>query len=68
MICSRIDTLGEVGLPAQLCPKCKGTLTEEELTMYGKYGFGGKAYRFKGMICPLCGFTELYFRGQSMLL
>lgn len=57
-----------VGLSTLLCPKCKGTLNEEELTMYGKLGFGGKGYRFKAMICPLCGFTELYFKDRSMLL
>jgi len=36
--------------------------------MYGKFGFGGKGFRFKAMICPLSGFTEPYYKDKSMLL
>ena len=68
MIFSHIDISSDRDLSAPLCPKCKGTLREEELTMYGKHGFGGKGYRFRAMICPLCSFTELYYKDQSRLL
>lgn len=61
-------TSSVVAMTVLLCPKCNGTLKEEELTMYGKYGIGGKGFRFKAMICPLCGFTELYYKDASRLL
>jgi len=51
-----------------MCPKCNGTLKEEELTMYGKYGYMGKGYRFDALICPLCGYTEFYYKDKSSLL
>jgi predicted nucleic-acid-binding Zn-ribbon protein len=57
-----------MALSTLLCPKCNGTLKEEEVTMYGKLGFGGRGFSFKAMICPLCAFTELYYKDRSMLL
>jgi predicted nucleic-acid-binding Zn-ribbon protein len=50
------------------CPRCNGTCKVEELSMYGKYGIGGKGYRFDAFICPLCGYTEFYYKDKSSLL
>jgi|YelNatPaOPRAMG01_1025707.scaffolds.fasta_scaffold151288_2 predicted nucleic-acid-binding Zn-ribbon protein len=43
------------------CSKCGGKVKQEELSMYGRYGAMGRAYRFLATICQECGYTELYY-------
>ncbi|TEU02849.1 MAG: hypothetical protein E3J24_05195 [Dehalococcoidia bacterium] len=50
------------------CARCGyEQLRQEELSMYGKLGFMGPAYRFYVYICKNCGHSELFFQGAKWI-
>ncbi|MEM3637416.1 MAG: zinc ribbon domain-containing protein [Conexivisphaerales archaeon] len=56
-------------MPPASCVKCGSSkFKEEKLSMYGKFGYGGKGYLFTAYICSACGYTELYFDKSTGLI
>jgi ribosomal protein L40E len=51
------------------CAKCGSEqIRKAQMTMYGKLGFMGPAYRFDAYICKECGHSELFFTGAKWIV
>jgi len=60
--------MSKVTVPTK-CAKCGSEqIRHEELTMYGRYGYGGRRYPFDVYICKECGYTELFFKERTSLV